>query len=346
VSTAGRIHALLVVLALAACVVVGIALWLGGETRAPAAAIPDAPAPRTAAPAIEPVERSPDSAARVQSAANATDPAGQFDGRGAIRGEILVRGGARVPDRWTLIVGPHPWLEGHDRAESRRVEFEHGETQFAVEGLPLGGYLVRAQAGAQNCVPGNVLLVRDSADVFVSLLLTPSGFIDGGVIDADGRPAEGLDVTLDAIATHERATISTDAAGAFVFRDVLDGEYRLSFGRPDSPLVPAQALVFQAPSLRFPTRTLPPTGALKFTVTDVRMRPMPRAHISGSATGSGTVDTFTDTVGIAHARFLPLGHYRIDARSEEGFEASASIDLQAGKELPLVMVVQDRTVRR
>ncbi len=104
--------------------------------------------------------------------------------------------------------------------------------------------------------------------------------------------------------------------------------------------------MFQAPSLRFPTRTLPPTGAIAVTVTDVLLRQVERARISGTAAGAGTIDTFTDHVGVAHARFLPPGHYRIDVRSEDGFEASAVVDIQAGKELPLNVVVQDRTARR
>jgi hypothetical protein len=226
------------------------------------------------------------------------------------------------------------------------VDFENGETQFEVKDLALGGYLVRAQAGAENCVPANVLLVKSSSEQFVSLLLLPSGFIDGGVLDSSGRPAEGLDVTLESTQTHQRATLTTDAAGTFLFRDVLDGEYKLFFGRPDSPLLPAESIVFKAPSLRFPTRTLPPTGSLKISVIDGLLHAKPRVQISGSAPPAGVIDTFSDVAGVARARFLPPGHYRIDARSEDGLEASATVDILPDKELPLEMLVRERTTKR
>jgi hypothetical protein len=260
---------------------------------------------------------------------------------GVIRGELLVGGGATVPERWSLHVGPHPWLAGHDRAADRRIEFEHGETKNEVRDLPLGGYLVEAIATGLNCLPGNVMLVRGSEDQFVTIQLSPAGFIDGGVLDSEGRPADGLEVTLESAATGERATQTTDASGNFVFRAVRDGEYRILFGRPDSPLLPPQSLAFQAPSMRFPTRTLPPSAALDVTVVDARLRPVAGARISGSAAGGGAVDTSTDASGTARVRFLPPGTYRIDARTDLGLRGSGTVALAGGKDGALRIVLRD-----
>jgi len=260
---------------------------------------------------------------------------------GVIRGELLSGGGAALPERWTLHVGPHPWLAGHDRAADRRIEFEHGETTFEVRDLPLGGYLVEAIAPGQNCLPGNVMLVHGSEDQFVTIQLSPAGFIDGGVLDSGGRPADGLEVTLESAATGERATQTTDAAGNFVFRSVRDGEYRMLFGRPDSPLLPPQSLVFQAPSMRFPTRTLPPLATLDVTVFDADLRPVAGARISGSAAGGGAVDTSTNASGSARLGFLPPGTYRIDARTELGLRGSAVVALAGGKAGAVRIVVRD-----
>lgn len=345
-STAGRVQLLLLAAALAACAIAAVAFFLSGEPRSPAtvAAPPEPSSLPPSSPAPVDLSSRPEGDPGVQRERKeaAEDAKRKFDGRGVVRGEVLVRDGARMPERWTLFVEPHPWLEGHERAASRRVDFEHGETRFEVRDLPLGGYLVRAEGDDENCVPSSVLLVRGSAEQFVTLLLLPSGFIDGGVLDSAGRPAEGLDVTLESVETRQRSTLTTDAAGTFLFRDVLDGEYLLTFGRVDSPLIPAQSIAFKAPSLRFPTRTLPPTGSLKVNVIDVSLRGKSRVHVTGSSPGAGAIDTFSDDGGIARARYLPPGRYRIDARSEEGLAAGASVDIVAGEERSLEMLVRLR----
>jgi hypothetical protein len=344
VSTAGRVHLLLLAVALAACAIGAVALFLSGgpQPAVPLAAAPE-PAPSLPAnPATVELASRPEESVPRESEASAVVDARRFDGRGVVRGEVLVRDGAQMPERWSLFLEPHPWLEGHERAASKRLDFEHGETHFEVGDLPLGGYLVRAEGGALNCVPASALLVRGSAEQFVTLLLLPSGFIDGGVLDSAGRPAESLDVTLESVETHQRSTITTDAAGSFLFRDVLDGEYRLTFGRVDSPLLPPQSIAFKAPSLRFPTRTLPPTGSLRVDVIDMSLHAKSRVRITGSSPGAGAIDTFSDDGGVARARFLPPGRYRIDATSEEGLGASASVDIVAGEERSLEMMVRLR----
>ena len=265
---------------------------------------------------------------------------------GVIRGEVLTEGGAQVPKTWTLHVRPHPWLAGHETAVDRRIELERGETSFEVRDLPLGGYLVEAIAPGLNCLPGNVMLVRGSEDQFVSIQLSPAGFIDGGVLEASGRPAEGLEVTLESAATGERRTEATTAAGTFLFREVRDGEYRILFGRPDSPLLPPQSLVFTAPSMRFPTRTLPPAASLRVEVVDLALRPVAGARISGSASEGGAVDAVADANGAAVVRYLPPGSYRLDARSDQGLQGSAVVDATPEKDASVRIYVRDPKARQ
>jgi hypothetical protein len=269
-----------------------------------------------------------------------------FEGRGVIRGKVVAQGGAAMPERWTLLLEPHPWLEGSEKAERRRIEFERGETTFRADDLPMGGYLVRAVAGGLNDLPASVLLVRGSADQFVTVALRPGGFLEGSLLDAAGRPAEGLDVTLDSIETRARATVTTDAAGGFLFRDVQDGEYEIRFGRADSPLLPVERVAFKAPSLRFPPRTLPATGTVKIKVIDLQLRPQPRARISGSNADGNSVDVFADHLGRATIRHMLPGRYVLDLSSEDGLEGHATFDLAADQELDLELLVRQRRTPR
>jgi hypothetical protein len=287
--------------------------------------------------------RTPEAGATIPSAPATSSASARS---GVIRGEVLAAPGAVLPERWTLHVGPHPWLAGHETASDRRIDFEHGETQFELRDLPLGGYLVDAIAPGLNCLPGNVMLVQGSEDQFVTIQLSPSGFIDGGVLDASGRPAEGLEVTLESVPTKDRRTQTTDPGGNFVFREVRDGEYLLLFGRPDSPLLPPQSLLFTAPSMRFPTRTLPPSVSLEIQVVDVQLRPVAGARIRGSASEGGAIDTRCDATGAARIRYLPPGTYRIDANGEGNSRGSAVVALGPKPEASTRIVVRDPSERR
>jgi hypothetical protein len=342
VSITGRALALLL-LAVSLALGMAIVLWTSrdGPTRsgtAPSAAPAIDPGPQAAPTNLLSTENAGPLAAPPPVQERSVDPeaaadssTARFEGRGVIRGELVAQMGARVPDRWSLLLEPHPWLEGGEKAETRRIDFEHAETAFEVDDLPLGGYLVRASTADWNDLPASVLLVRGSPEQFVTIALRPSGFVDGSVLDAEGRPAEGLDVTLESRETHRRATVTTDAAGSFLFRNVQDGEYVLSFGRPDSPLLPAETLAFKAPSLRFPTRTLPGTAVLKIEAVDENLQPQARARISGSAPGASAIDVFADHLGRATIRWLLPGHYLIDVMDEQGREGHMAIDLEAGK---------------
>lgn len=348
VSIAGRAKILLPAFVAAASAAFVAALLVRRGEHAPTIA---APAPEPTAPSRlagpDPVSgsaRAPVAGEAAAAPAPRPRPSGAHPG--VIRGEVLAAPGAVVPARWTLHVGPHPWLAGHETAADRRIEFEHGETTFELRDLPLGGYLVEAITPDLNCLPGNVMLVQGSEDQFVTIQLSPSGFIDGGVLDSAGRPAEGLDVTLEAVPTGDRRTLTTDPAGNFVFHDVRNGEYRLLFGRPESPLLAPQSLLFTAPSMRFPTKTLPPSVSLEVSVVDVQLRPVAGVRISGSAPEGGAIDTRSDEQGAARIRYLPPGTYRIDVHGERNFRGSAVIALGPKPEASIRIVLRDPNERR
>lgn len=263
-----------------------------------------------------------------------------FDGSGTIAGHVFITPGAEMPARWTLTIEPSQFLEGKERAETRRLELSGSEVEFEVTGLPQAGYVVRASAVGMNSSEINVMIARGLERQYVNLKLKPAGFIDGGVTNTRGEPLDGLPVVLEAIDTHVRVETKTDSAGNFIFRDVLDNEYLLYFGSPDNPLIPKQSLLFRAPSLRMPTREIPHDSELTVTVVDSHEMPLAGVLLRGWGSANGAHQATTDSAGRATLRFLPEGQYKImatvDTRTGRG-----SLRVAAHEHAEITISVED-----
>jgi hypothetical protein len=236
------------------------------------------------------------------------------------------------------VLEPHPYLKGRERAESRRVPFRAGEREFAAEDLPLGGYRVRAEANGLNSSAAEVLLVKGSPDQFVELALSPSGWLDGSLIDATGAPAEGLEVRLSAEGGKVQRTTQSDAAGAFQFRALLDGDYELSLRAGGCVFGEPRLVSFRAPRLSLPVLELPPTGALEVHVFDKLGKPAPGVRVTGFTKPAGTLDLRTDERGLASLRWIQPGLWELQASDEtEGLSArgEVEVDLSRASQLSL-----------
>ena len=261
-----------------------------------------------------------------------------FEGQGTIRGRIGARPGTLPPREWDLVLEPHPMLRGSERAEFRRVKFRAGERDFRIEGLRLGGYRVRAEADGLNSSSADVLLVKGSPDQFTELALSPAGWLDGSVLDAQGQPAEGVEVELQEVVTRARLTTTTDAGGAFEFRSLLDGEYTLHFGAAGHRLLPEELVSFRAPRLTYPARTLPPAACLVVTVLGRLGEPAAGVRVSGYGRPEGSFDVRSDDQGRATVRWLSAGTWRVNAVDEgEGLSARGTLDVAAGEPAELTL---------
>jgi Carboxypeptidase regulatory-like domain len=328
-------------LLLALLVLGAIGLWIFLPPRSGAGAAP-APPP-SAQPLVVPGEQlietrsaGTQSPGREQADPKLAAQAYSFDGQGTIRGHIGARGELVFPLEWDLVIEPHPYLTGRERAESRRIPFRAGEREFKVENLRLGGYRVRAEARALNSSNADVLLVKGSADQFVELAFSPSGWLDGSVLEAQGGPAEGLAVTLVESTTHARLETRTDSAGAYEFRALLDGDYEISFGGLGRALGEPRLLSFRAPRLTFPVVTLPATGTLALNVVDLLGKPAAGVRVTGFGRPKGGFDQRTDEQGIAHVRWLPPGNWNVNAIDEaENLQAHGEAVVNAGEEATL-----------
>jgi hypothetical protein len=324
-----------------------LVVWLAREPSEPNVTPPIAAATREAVRAADAPEDSSAHAATERSSASAiaasppeSSAVERVRGRGTIRGRITAVPGLELPKVWTLIVEPHPYLQGRERAVTRRIEFSGGEQEFKVDGLPLAGYCVRARAPGLNDVTCSALLVPGSSDVFVSPQFRPSGFVDGTVLEPDGTPAEGVSVTLSSDSTHVRTSTVTDASGAFAIANVADDNYTLFLGPPDAPLVKPDSLSFTAPSMRVPTHTLPDTGSVRVTAVDLNGRALSDVPISGFSSSAGALSATTDARGAASVHHLLPGRYRVDARIEDGRKAGAWVEVEAKRESVLQLTLK------
>jgi hypothetical protein len=325
-----------VVLAVLACAGLGLlGLWWSRPARAPDPLAPANPAgaPAESVPGEQLIETRPSGAAPARGALDEAQVAEAYslEGQGTIRGHIGARSGAVFPIEWDLVLEPHPFLQGRERAESRRVEFRAGERDFRVDGLHLGGYQVRAEAHGLNSSAAPVLLVKGSSNQFVELAFSPSGWLDGSVVDSNGAPAEGIEVELVETLTKARASATTDGAGAFQFRALLDGDYELEFRAGGCVFGQARLVSFRAPRLSLPVEQLPPTGALEVQVYDLLGKPAAGVRVTGFGKPDGALDLRTDEQGIARLRWIKPGHWELRALDEaEGLSARGEADVALG----------------
>jgi len=276
-----------------------------------------------------------------------TDPAGgisrredfdkEYDGHGVIRGRVQVGEGVEFPDNWELVLEPARFLEGREKAVYRVIPMTGGEREFEVTELPLGGYDVSARAAGMNGTPLPVLLysVAGRPDLpgakysYLILNMSPAGFVDGSVVNSFGRPVADLPVALISKKTQDVLETTTDPAGNYIFPVVLDGEYEILFGDPNGPLRPAEWFTFQAPSMRYPEREVPAFVDVTFQVFDERGAQVPDASIRGYRDSGGTIDLMTDGEGMALARFLRPGRYRVKAKDREGLLGKVDFEIFA-----------------
>ncbi len=293
----------------------------GTEARAPAH---DSP---LAAPPADPAARTSDGSSAQAKRADAE----RFAGRGRIRGEIHLGPGVSLPGAVTLVIEPHEELLGSERAVTKRIELEKDERTFDSGEVPLAGYRVRVEAKGLNSSHAGVILDRVSHDVFVTLELNRSGLIDGRVFAADGSAADGLEIVLEPKSSpvRQRTTVGPDAM--FVFRDVIDGEYKLFVGSSEAPLFPPADIAFLAPTLRRPDLTLPPTGTLAISTLDERGAAVGGVEVTGSGTPRGTLRTTTDASGRAEVRWLLPGRYHLEARGADARRATVPVEVRAGE---------------
>lgn len=338
----GRAGLLVLVALLAAAV--GALYWFSragpppqaAQARDPARLESAASGPR----ASEMLSAAPAAEARAASGAGPAASANRFTGRGRIRGSVDTPTGVELPAQYTVVVEPSRTLIGHEHASARRVEVA-GSSEFQVPDLPLGGYDVHCEAPGMNGRELAVLLEQGSADPYVMLVLSPAGRLDGEIVDAELVPLEDLVVTLEPLGRLAgKREARTDAAGRYAFDAVLDGEYRLHYGKIASPIAPPRELEFRAPGFSFPRLVIADLHTLVVRIVDSRRQPVQGARVYGSGSKGGAFDGSTDALGEYRARHLPTGRVRLHAERDGFGKAFAALDLGPIPQRELVLELE------
>jgi hypothetical protein len=282
-----------------------------------------------------------------------------FEGTGSIRGHVFTPPGVPFPESWRLVVEPSFYLEGKEHAVRRVLDFTGLEREFTVPDLPLGGYRVFATAGGLECPPHEVPVFRsvraDGRTVsptehpYVMVELLPAGFVDGIVRDEAGLAVGGLPVTLENVDSRVRIATETQPDGTYLIEPVLAAEYRIYFGDPERPLIPAESILFARsggssenaprPSLRYPDRVVPRTASILIVVVDEIPARVPDAEIKGFGNVGGLLEARTDANGEARLRYLPPGRYHLSVTHRSGRRGKTDFELAGDERDKLIEIM-------
>ena len=361
--------AYVVLFLLAVCLGLVAYLWLGGSGKMAQSGArpviqnqPEAPldphrndhlGTRSVADATDAAPTTRSDAAVDPSGTVTLDP-GRFKGRGSLAGTVSVQAGTSFPSAWTLVLEPSRLLQGREFAKPKRFDFAAGETDFAIDDLPLAGYDVHAEAPDMNGLAVPVLLERSSSHAYIMLELIPAGTISGYVNDHTCSPLEGIEVWLHKDPTHGGLSgagtglnLATQSGtrqvsgpdGSYAFQGVLDGYYQLRFGSTLHPLVDPISIQFRAPSLTVPAPKLPPLARLLLMVVDLSNQPVAGAKLRGFGSKSGTFEFETPPNGRIELTNLAPGRYEFTVEHELFGTARLQRQIQGGEDEVEVLVL-------
>lgn len=277
----------------------------------------------------------------------ATPKVGAFDesrlvGRGNIRGFVQAPPGIEFPLEWTLTAEPSNSLIGHERAETRLLEFHNGEQEFELQDLALGGYMLRASAFGLASDQQHMLLAKPAeTELYVVMQFSVTAFVEGSVRYDDSTPAVGLELALEPRPSGARVVAVSDSIGHFLFTDVKSGGYTLHFGNPENPVrPPIEINVGKAPE-HLADSIVPKMCDLIVRVLRAGAFPVEGVKVDGYGDHGGRFAGETNRDGEYRARYLPAGRITVNAQFPDGERVSGRKQVEVGV-LDLIELVRER----
>ena len=240
-------------------------------------------------------------------------------GRGHIRGFVQAPPGIEFPTEWVLTVEPSTSLIGREHAETRKLEFHNGEREFDLKDLAFGGYMLRASSFGLATRAQHLLLARPAdTDLYVSMQLAVTAFIEGSVRYEDSTPAIGLELALEPRPNGVRVVAISDSIGHFLFTDVTSGGYTLHFGNPENPVRQPIEVNVSGPAEHLEDAIVPKMCELIVRVLQAPGLPAKGVKVDGYGDHGGRFVGETNADGEYRARFLPAGRITTSAQFPDG----------------------------
>jgi hypothetical protein len=220
---------------------------------------------------------------------------------------------------------------------------------FQVEGLGIGGYVVRVEAPGFKPARIEVTVPESEAPRPVTVVLKRGLAVAGRVEDADAAAAAGIFVDLGPAASSvgmrdagwAPRTVRSDPDGRFAFDGLEPGRYQVSAG--DEAGAGASELV-EAGAADAVVLRLKPPGSLRCRVVDGDNSPVAGADVRLYPTGgtiSGPQRGATDATGTAAFTGLAAQRYRVSVTAE-GLAPASQDATVAGSQAADVTVVLKR----
>lgn len=239
----------------------------------------------------------------------------------SLTGRTVERGSGEPLPATALVLSREPERgvpRGELPAEERPFTSSDGHGRFSFAGLGPGRYTLEAEAAGHARVRLAGVAVPRAGPLEVTL--SGAGLVEGLVLDAAGRPAEGAEVAFTG--GDQVLVVTSGPSGGFA-AEVPPRSYRISARRGEaaaalpSPLAVAAGQVVRGLQLRLGT-----SAALQGVVVDSAGAPIARATVGISPAGEGGElgRTATGADGRFAFRGLAAGAYDLDAGAE-GFAA-------------------------
>ncbi len=235
----------------------------------------------------------------------------------ALAGRTVARGNGEPVPATALVLSREPERglpRGDLPAEERTFAASDGRGRFTIPGLAPGRYTLEAEAAghARVRLTGVTLPRADPLDV----TLSAAGLVEGLVLDAAGRPAEGAEV---AFTGGEQVLVVTSGPSGGFAAELPPRSWRVAARRGDAAAaLPAPVAVAAGPSVRGLQLRLGTPAVVKWVVVTSVGAPIPGASLGLSPAGEG--GELGRTAAGADGRFafrgLPAGAYDLDAGAE------------------------------
>ncbi len=258
--------------------------------------------------------------------------------RGALRVKVMLEGGEAVEGAFVAPQGVDLW-----RPEPPRTD---AEGQVLLDQVPVGEVSVRVWAPRFTEVLGGPAVIKAGVETLLEVRLAPLEGISGQVVDREGAPVRGAQVTLSPVGVGTSVDAQQSGeAGLFGFPTLESGRYSLKATHPRHSA--SEEVVVEAGD-REPVRlVLGAGGAIagevrdpegravqSFSVVVERFEPL-EAALVGEARGPGSCSParFEDAGGRVVLGDLAPGRYdlHVDAAGFGPGEVSG-IEVQAGRE--------------